>query len=205
MIHILNKIFIFLLVSTVYAQDSESDTGTVPLSVDTIFANLSNSLGGISQFLTALAYVIGIYLTVSAVFKFKKFGHRTAFMHVEAGMFGPIMQFFIGVAMLYTPTFIGVLNATVFGDSSIDDVMAYSAAGSSPDWANAISPMYETIQIIGLIAFLRGWLILSKSVQKDGGNQPGQTTKGVIHIVGGVMAMNITRTIEILTATFGLT
>ena len=108
---------------------TEDDSGTSPVSVDTIFANLSTSLGGVSQFLTALAYVMGIYLTVSAVFKFKKFGHRTAFMHVEAGMFGPIMQFFIGVAMLYMPTFIGVLNATVFGDSAIDDVMAYTSSG----------------------------------------------------------------------------
>ena len=190
----------FFLVSTVYAQD----TDTSAYSIDSIFSNLSTSLSGVSQFLTALSYVIGIYLTVSAVFKFKKFGHRTAFMHVEAGMFGPIMQFFIGVGLLYTPTFIGVLNATVFGDSSIDDVMAYSTSGSSPDWASAIEPMYQTIQVIGLIAFLRGWLILTKSVQKDGGNQPGQTTKGIIHIIGGVMAMNITRTIDIITASFGL-
>ena len=190
----------FFLVSTVYAQD----TDTSAYSIDSIFSNLSTSLSGVSQFLTALSYVIGIYLTVSAVFKFKKFGHRTAFMHVEAGMFGPIMQFFIGVGLLYTPTFIGVLNATVFGDSSIDDVMAYSTSGSSPDWATAIEPMYQTIQVIGLIAFLRGWLILTKSVQKDGGNQPGQTTKGIIHIIGGVMAMNITRTIDIITASFGL-
>lgn len=190
----------FFIISTASAQD----TDTSALSVDSIFANLSTSLSGVSQFLTALAYVIGIYLTVSAVFKFKKFGHRTAFMHVEAGMFGPIMQFMIGVALLYTPTFIGVLNATVFGDSSMDDVMAYTTSGSSPDWAAAIEPMYQTIQVIGLIAFLRGWLILTKSVQKDGGNQPGQITKGVIHIIGGVMAMNITRTIDIITATFGL-
>ena len=190
----------FFLVSTVYAQD----TDTSAYSIDSIFSNLSTSLSGVSQFLTALSYVIGIYLTVSAVFKFKKFGHRTAFMHVEAGMFGPIMQFCIGVGLLYTPTFIGVLNATVFGDSSIDDVMAYSTSGSSPDWATAIEPMYQTIQVIGLIAFLRGWLILTKSVQKDGGNQPGQTTKGIIHIIGGVMAMNITRTIDIITASFGL-
>ena len=190
----------FFLVSTVYAQD----TDTSAYSIDSIFSNLSTSLSGVSQFLTALSYVSGIYLTVSAVLKFKNFGHRTAFMHVEAGMFGPIMQFFIGVGLLYTPTFIGVLNATVFGDSSIDDVMAYSASGSSPDWATAIEPMYQTIQVIGLIAFLRGWLILTKSVQKDGGNQPGQTTKGIIHIIGGVMAMNITRTIDIITASFGL-
>lgn len=202
MIRKVNKIAVFILLSSAYAQDSDT---TTPISVDTIFDNLSKSLGGVSQFLTALAYVLGIYLTVSAVFKFKKFGHRTAFMHVEAGIFGPIMQFFIGVALLYTPTFIGILNATVFGDSSIDDVMAYSASGSSPDWASAIAPMYQTIQVIGLIAFLRGWLILSKSVQKDGGNQPGQITKGVIHIIGGVLAINITRTIDILTATFGLT
>ncbi len=197
------KLSFLVLAQFIYAQDNSGDSPE--LSVATIFGNLSQSLGGVTQFLTALAYVVGIYLTVSAVFKFKKCGHRTAFMHVEAGMFGPIMQFFIGVALLYTPTFIGVLNATVFGDSSIDDVMAYTSSGSSPDWATAIEPMYQTIQVIGLIAFIRGWLILSKSVQKDGGNQPGQTTKGIIHIIGGVMAINITRTITIVTATFGLT
>lgn len=206
----INLIYIlYLLVNNLAFAQDDSGTGTgddsSQYSVDSIFENLSQSLGGVSQFLTALSYIIGIYLTVSAVFKLKKFGHRTAFMHVEAGMFGPFMQFFIGVSLLYTPTFIGVLNATVFGDPSIDNVMAYTSSGSSPDWATAIVPMYETIQIIGLIAFIRGWLILSKSVQKDGGNQPGQITKGVIHIIGGVLAMNITRTIDIITATFGLT
>lgn len=202
--NIIRYILFSLLLNLACAQDSGGTTDGTQYTAESIFANLSLSLSGVSQFLTALAYIIGIYLTVSSVFKLKKFGHRTAFMHVEAGMFGPIMQFFVGVAMLYTPSFIGVLNATVFGDSSIDNVMAYTSAESTPDWATAIEPMFETIQVVGLIAFIRGWLILSKSVQKDGGNQPGQLTKGVIHIVGGVLAMNVTRTIDVITATFGL-
>ena len=31
------------------------------------------------------------------------------------------------------------------------------------DWASAMAPMIGTIQVIGLIAFLRGWLLITKS------------------------------------------
>ena len=56
----------------------------------------------------------------------------------------------------------------------------------------ALAPMIGTIQVIGLIAFLRGWLLITKSTGEQ--PQPGAVSKGFIHVIGGVLAINITCT-----------
>ena len=53
-------------------------------------------------------------------------------------------------------------------------------------------------QVIGLAAFLRGWLLIAKSAQ---GQQQGNTSKGFIHIFGGILAMNVIGTLQILNNT----
>ena len=44
------------------------------------------------------------------------------------------------------------------------------------------------MQFIGFLAFLRGWFIIAHSGQP--GVQPGSISKGIIHIVGGILAIN---------------
>ncbi len=190
------RLLLLLQVIPVFAQ-----TGVAT----NIFVNLQTSYAGITNFLTGLMYVLGIFLTVQAVMKLKKFGHRTAFMHVEAGMLGPTMQFAIGVGFLYSKSLIEIINSTFFGQSSIASVMSYTAnSGMDNDWQQIMNPILGMVQIIGLIAFIRGFLILSKGVQKEGGQQPGQVTKGIVHVVGGILGINIVYTIEVVMNTFGL-
>jgi len=52
-----------------------------------------------------------------------------------------------------------------------------------------------------LIAILRGFLILTKVTGQ--GSQPGTISKGFIHMLGGVMAVHIVKTVEIMANTFG--
>lgn len=190
------RLLLLLQVVPGFAQTSTDPTN--------IFVNLQASYAGITNFLTGLMYVLGIFLTVQAVMKLKKFGHRTAFMHVEAGMLGPTMQFAIGVCFLYSKSLIEIINSTFFGQSSIASVMSYTASNMDQDWQQIMNPILGMVQIIGLIAFIRGFLILSKGVQKEGGQQPGQATKGIVHIVGGILGINIVYTIEVTLNTFGL-
>ena len=188
-----------------FAQDSDStdSSGTV-VNATNIFQNLMQSYAGITNFLTGFMYLLGIGLTVSAVLKFKKFGHRTAFMHIEAGMLGPAIQFMIGVTFLYAPSLLEILNYTLFREGDISSVMTYTSENMTSDWQQVMNPILGMVQIIGLIAFIRGFLILSKSVHKDGGNQPGQVSKGIVHICGGVLGINVVQTINVVNATFGL-
>ncbi len=193
--------FFAISLSSAIAQDTTATTDGV--AATNIFLNLFNSLAGVTNFLTGFMYVLGIGLTVSAMMKFKKFGHRTAFMNVETGIVAPLIQFVVGVALLYTPSLLEILNYTLFRDPNIINVMNY-AQTNNPDFANVLGPVLGVVQVLGLIAFIRGMLILSKGVQKEGGNQPGQVTKGIVHIISGVLGINVIQTINVVQATFGL-
>ena len=57
------------------------------------------------------------------------------------------------------------------------------------------------LSLIGLIAFLRGWVILSK--MGHSGSQPGRVGKGITHSGGGILLINIVQTTQILANTFG--
>ena len=51
-----------------------------------------------------------------------------------------------------------------------------------------------------MVAILRGFLILSKATGQ--GAQPGTISKGIIHIFGGILAVNIVTTVKVMTNTF---
>ncbi len=59
------------------------------------------------------------------------------------------------------------------------------------------------IQTIGLYAFARGWVLIARGAGQ--GQQPGNTGKGLMHIFGGILAVNIVGTVEMINNTlFGV-
>ena len=123
-------------------------------------------------------------------------------MHVEAGLLGPAVQLFVGVALVYSPTLFETLNETLWQTPNFQNVLSWQLNSPNSQYLDIIKPIVGIIQLVGAIAFLRGWIILSKSSNQ--GAQPGSISKGVIHIIGGILALNITRVISIVMATFGL-
>lgn len=190
---------IILTLSLVLAHDVMAETGVTAASV---FINIDNNLKGITQFITALFYIVGLSLAFGAVLRLKKFGQRTSFMHVEAGLLGPVAQLLIGVALVYSPTLLKTINMTFWQTPNFENVLSWQLSMPNSQYLDIIKPIVGIIQLVGAIAFLRGWIILSKASNQ--GAQPGSITKGVIHIIGGVLALNITRTISIVMNTFGL-
>ena len=170
------------------------------LDMQQIFSNIGMQIDPIMNFLLVLCYVIGLGLSVSAIMKLKKYGTRTAFMSVEMSLVGPFLQFFIGVALFYSPYFISTLNMTLFSSSGVESELSYTS--SSIDYDAYIEPVLGIIQIIGMISFIRGWVMLSKSTNP--GQQPGAISKGVTHIVGGILAVNIRTFITVIYQTLGL-
>ena len=160
-----------------------------------VWNNIQESLSGVSQFATALFFITGFGLSMGAIYRLKKFGHRTAFMHVEAGILGPACQFFIGVALMFSKKLIETMNYTVWQSPDIDSINNWPTT-SSMGILDTLRPMVQVIQIVGMFAFLRGFLLLSRSAQH--GAQPGTASKGVVHLVGGVLAMNIVGTVNVL-------
>lgn len=175
----------------------------VNTSMYSMMSHLSVSLGDLSGFIVATFYMAGVVLAMAAVMRLKKLGVRSAMMQSDGGVVGPFVQLMIGAALVYSPTLISVMNQTFWGSPEFESVMSWSNNYQGSQFAAIIRPLIGIIQLIGSIAFLRGWLIMAK-VSNGGSQQPGQVSKGVIHVIGGILAMNITRTITVFMNTFGL-
>lgn len=172
------------------------------LDMASIFYNIGQQIDPIKNFLIILCYVIGLGLSLAAVMKLKKYGTRTAFMHVEMSMVGPFLQFFIGVGLFYMPYFISALNLTLFNTSDVANSVMTWTGSSSTDYETYVVPILGIIQIIGIISFIRGWAMLAKATNP--GQQPGAISKGITHIIGGILAVNIYTFIDVIYQTLGL-
>lgn len=160
---------------------------------------LQTNLGPVYKLIVALSYVMGIYFLADAIFKLKKYGQARTMMSTNASMAKPIILFILGLALLYFPTFVNVSiqSLWVYGSSS---VLKYPNEPSS--WDAFIHPLIDIIRLFGLVAVIRGLTILTKLANES--TQPGSVAKGLMHIIGGILAINIVGTIDVVKATFGI-
>ena len=100
------------------------------------------------------------------------------------------------------------MNST-FGQGA--QILAYGPIDSGSSALNAIFGQDSTfgavialvVQVIGVIAFIRGWVLIARSASQ--GQPPGGTGKGIAHVFGGIMAMNIVGTLQVVNNTlFGV-
>lgn len=166
----------------------------------TISENIIQNMAGSAEFLISLYYVVGLGLIFAGISGLKKLGNRTAFMNADSGVVGPLAKMIIGALLIFFPNFLEVLNKTLFNNTAIENASALLYQGS-PSYITHLRPIIIIIQFIGMVAILRGFLILTKATGQ--GAQPGTISKGFVHILGGVMAVNITKTVSIVVTTFG--
>ena len=104
-------------------QDSSSNS----YDLASIFGNISAQINPIKNFVIAISYALGVGMCIVAVMKLKKYGTKTAYMHVESSLVGPFLQFFIGIALFYLPTFIESLNQTLWQDPDVNNVLSWNS------------------------------------------------------------------------------
>jgi len=167
-------------------------------TVESVLGNLQANIEPIKQFLVGLSYIIGISLAFHAIMKLKKFGFKTAMMHVEVSVVSCFAQFFAGIGLIYLPSLVESINQTLFMQPDVGSVMSYTS-GRGQSFDTYLRPVLGIVQVIGLISFIRGWVQLAKVGQQ--GTQPGTISKAITHIVGGIMAINIVFVIQIVQAT----
>lgn len=170
---------------------------------------MSSFVGNIKSPIEALtsgiAIACGLFMIVRGLVKASKYGFdpRTHSVNsiVSCIIFGAILMT-VGDNLNYILT-------SVFGNSAIDTATQGSVLGwafvaavgpGSARFALGIAAALGFVQIIGVIAFVRGWLVLKKAV--DGGGQ-ATLAQGITHIIGGVLAVNIVTFLQIMDRTFG--
>lgn len=175
-------------------------------SLDMMLNNLQASFGNLQKLVFAISIVIGISLMVRGVMMYSVLARQTMSSAQKGEIAGPMVHIFVGALLIYIPSTMSSSLTTIFGSDqlgSAGDMIAYSSLSGVEKWQQISNIIVEYMKLIGLIAFVRGWVILSK--MGHAGSQPGSIGKGVIHLIGGVLLINIVDTINILAQTFGYT
>jgi len=152
------------------------------------------------RLITAAAYLSGWALVMFGIIKMKRLGSQQMMGHHI--IMGPALAMILsGAALIYSPTMFQALNTSLFGSPDISPL----AIGTTEiaNWDVLVRDVEGFIQIVGLIAFIRGWFIMSK-LGREGGSHQGGFGKGLTHIIGGVLAINIEGTKDVVFATLGI-
>lgn len=171
-----------------------------------IFADVSQNLiqmkttvlGQVWTMLIALSQLLAVAFAFMAVLKLKKFGQNSQMSASHPSLLGPIVSLFIAAVLFFMPLTLDSLINTMWG-YDYSGVKSYLSTSNST-WDALIQPVIIIIRIIGLIAFIRGWIILGRATSE--GAQPGTVGKALTHIIGGVLGINIVGTITVLQNTF---
>lgn len=169
-----------------------------------ILQNVANNLIPVERMLTGAAYLIGIAFAFKAIYSLKVYGESRTMMSSHTSIKEPVTYLFVAGIFIYLPTAFEIFMNTTFGQSSPMQYAPISSSNSAvttlfgPD-STVGQPLTIIIQVIGLIAFIRGWILIARSASQ--GQPPGGTGKGMVHVFGGILAMNIVQTLVIINNT----
>ena len=173
-------------------------------SLAAAFANLASSFYGLEKLIITVSYVIGLMLIVRGVMMYRIFANQTYGSAQRGEIAGPLVFLVVGIILLYFPSSLNTSLYTFFGTSEIgqlQELAAYSNRSQSETFLQLQNIVVKYLKLIGLIAFVRGWVILAKMGHP--GAQPGSIGKGITHIIGGVVLINIIDVLIIFENTFG--
>lgn len=169
-----------------------------------ILANIASTIPSIQRLLTGAAYLIGIAFAFKAIYSLKVYGEARTMMSSNSSIKEPVVYLIVGAIFIYLPTAFQIFMNTTFGYSNI---LEYAPVGSKNSTINSLfgagsvvgRPLTLIIQTIGLVAFIRGWVLIARAASH--GQPPGGTGKGLVHVFGGILAMNIVGTLQIINNT----
>jgi intracellular multiplication protein IcmC len=170
-----------------------------------ILLNVAQSIPSVERLITGGAYVIGCAFLFKAIFCLKQYGESRTMMSNSTSIKEPLVHLIVGAMLIYFPSTLEVMLATTFGGSG--NVLEYAPVNSSNATMSAFfgsesviaRPLIMLIQVVGLVAFVRGWILIARSASQ--GQPPGGTGKGFMHVFGGILAINIVGTLNIINNT----
>ena len=155
--------------------------------------NIAAEIPPLIKLVVAISYISGFGFLMGAMFKLKEHAQSTVMMAQQYPLTGPLIYLLVGAILIYFAGFVKVGSVSLFGQ---DSILAYQASATVSLYSSLITPITTILRFIGYLAFLRGFYILARL----GGHhaQPGTLTKAMVHIFGGILAINIEATYNIL-------
>lgn len=185
------------------AGDTNSWTSWIAKNAD-VLNNIASNLLPVQRLITGAAYLIGLAFAFKAIYSLKIYGEARTMMSSNTSIKEPVMYLLVAGILIYLPTGVEIILNTTFGSSNI---LQYAPVNSNnPTIANLFGsgslvgrPLTIIIQTVGIVAFIRGWILIARSASQ--GQPPGGTGKGLMHVFGGILAMNIVGTLNIINNT----
>lgn len=198
-----------LLTLSILIAPSLAFAALTELDVTDIMQNLRKILNPMMVLLLTASFLSGILFLLRGFLMLKSFAMPLTQASKPGEIAGPLVYIFVGTVLIYIPSSTDVLSNTLFGSNvdsifsnsgnsysvnlqnmgkASDQILGYAPVSVEGQWAALIDTIVLYMQFIGFLAFMRGWFIVAESGQP--GTQPGSISKGVIHIVGGLLAIN---------------
>lgn len=189
-------LFLAMLFHGVPAYAVDVLDATANLSATDMIANFAKQLPNLMRLVTAIAYVIGMVFIISGVIKLKHAGEMRMQMSPEHSIKGPIILIVIGAMLLYLPSSVQIGMSSFWTEPN-----PYGYTQDKDQWAQFFNNIFMVVQLFGVIAFIRG-LVLLASLNHHG--QPGTFGRGMTHIIGGILCINIYQFVHVVMITFGI-
>jgi len=182
-------------------MSSLMSSGFASLSLTTI----TSSLISVQQLITASAWLMGISFVVKAIYSMKSVAEQKTQQSSHGSLKEPLFYLLAGAMLIYLPTAVHIFLNSTFGEGA--QILAYAPLDSGNSTLNklfgqssSLGPIIAlVVQVVGVIAFIRGWVLIARSASQ--GQQPGGVGKGLAHVFGGILAMNIVGTLQIVNNT----
>ncbi|HLB42399.1 MAG TPA: hypothetical protein VJN02_06050 [Gammaproteobacteria bacterium] len=168
---------------------------SVPTAQDMLI-NISTQLPSLVRMVTALAFVMGVYFVVHGLFELKRFGESRTMMSHDRELKGPLVFILVGVLLIYLPTSVRIGLSSFWVNPN-----PYAYLQVESQWAELISVCFLVIQLIGIIAFIRGLVLMTHLA---GHGQPGILSRAMSHIIGGILCINIYQFVQVIMVTLGI-
>ena len=129
-----------------------------------VLTNLANSLLPVEKLVTAAAYLMGIGFAIKAVFTLKSHGEQKSSLSGTGNMKEAVIYMLVAGMLLYFPSGLDSLLETTFGTNA--EILAYSQNPYLSGILGADSAVGSSItliiQVIGLFAYVKGWVMLAR-------------------------------------------
>jgi len=143
-----------------------------------ILQNVASSMISVEKMLTAIIYVMGVGLIISAIKELKVTGGSHSDAEEKTKTFLKLM---VGAFFVYLPTTFQVFSETFFGQGSVVSFDNYSPI-------SVYSSMKIIIQAAGIIWFARGSMML---YDFDNPSHKEKSYMSFTYIFAGILAINL--------------
>jgi len=178
--------------------------GAVAGQVDgMIYAFVSDIYGPMITAMSLFAYIAAMFFLIVGIMRLTKTAQEGP--KGPSGI-GTITTFIVAGALFAAGDMSGLFVTSLFGDNSVLTYPqigdAIVSADDAPRIQAVISAIMAFVNMIGFIAFLRGWFVLKKVADGGGGN--ASLAQAITFLIGGTIAINLGQFINVLQETVGV-